>query len=205
MNLDGSGKRQVTFFNDPNPPNASWDEYDSGGRRCSDKAWNPDGTKLVFFSFDGGTGEHYYEDDQYLYILEFSINETGNQQPNKPVKPSGETNGKVGSEYIYTTSTTDPDGDQICYLFDWGDEVSNWDGPYNSGYPVTKSHTWSNQGTYAVKVKAKDTSDAESVWSDPLPVSMPKNKLSNNMLFYNLLEELIGRFPFLERLQSILE
>jgi Tol biopolymer transport system component len=75
MNLDGSGKRQVTFFNDPNPPNSLWVEYDSGGRRCSDKAWNPDGTKLVFFSFENGTGEYYYKDDQYLYILEFFINE----------------------------------------------------------------------------------------------------------------------------------
>jgi hypothetical protein len=100
----------------------------------------------------------------------------GNNAPNKPDTPSGQTNGKAGISYAYSTSTEDLDGDQVWYKWDWGDEVSNWDGPYTSGDPVTTSHIWSNQGTYAVKVKAKDTSDAESVWSDPLSVSMPKNK-----------------------------
>jgi len=101
----------------------------------------------------------------------------GNDAPNKPDTPSGQTNGKTGTSYTYSTSTEDLDGDQVWYKWDWGDEVSNWDGPYNSGDLVYTSHVWSNQGTYAVKVKAKDTSDAESVWSDPLSISMPKNKL----------------------------
>jgi PKD domain-containing protein len=99
-----------------------------------------------------------------------------NQPPNKPSTPSGPTSGKAGTSYTYSTLTTDPEGDQMYYKWDWGDEVSDWDGPYNSGDLVTQSHIWSNQGTYAVKVKAKDTSDVESVWSDPLPISMPKNK-----------------------------
>jgi hypothetical protein len=41
---------------------------------------------------------------------------SGNQVPNKPAKPSGEINAKVGTSYTYTTSTTDPDGDNIEYL-----------------------------------------------------------------------------------------
>jgi hypothetical protein len=36
------------------------------------------------------------------------------------------------------------------------------------------SHIWNTQGSYSIKVKAKDASGAESVWSDPLPVSMPR-------------------------------
>jgi len=108
--------------------------------------------------------------------LAVTITSGVNQPPNKPSTPSGPANGKTGTSYTYSTSTDDPDGDQVWYKWDWGDEVSDWDGPYTSGDPVTTSHTWSNQGTYAVKVKAKDTSDAESVWSDPLSVSMPKNK-----------------------------
>jgi len=99
-----------------------------------------------------------------------------NSPPNKPNMPTGTNSGKAGTSYTYSTSTDDPDGDQVWYKWDWGNEVSNWDGPYTSGDPVTTSHTWPNQGSYAVKVKAKDTSDVESVWSDPLSVSMPKSK-----------------------------
>ena len=126
----------------------------------------------------------------------------GNNAPNKPDTPSGQTNGKTGTSYTYSTSTEDLDGDQVWYKWDWGDEVSNWDGPYTSGDPVTTSHTWSNQGTYAVKVKAKDTSDAESVWSDPLSVSMPKNKAINTP-FTQFLENHPHMFPLLRQLLAL--
>ncbi|MCK5031350.1 MAG: PKD domain-containing protein, partial [Thermoplasmatales archaeon] len=116
------------------------------------------------------------EESPWSDSLSVIIGNGGNTQPNKPETPDGPTSGKTGTSYSYSSSTTDPDGDQVWYKWDWGDEVSNWDGPYNSGDLVTQSHIWSNQGTYAVKVKAKDTSDVESVWSDPLPISMPKNK-----------------------------
>ena len=100
-----------------------------------------------------------------------------NNPPNKPSKPSGPTSGKAGTSYTYSTSTTDPDGDQVYYWFDWGDGTnSGWLGPYNSGQTVSASHTWSERGSYEIKVKAKDTNGAESEWSDPLPITMPKNK-----------------------------
>ena len=31
------------------------------------------------------------------------------------------SSGKPGVEYTYTTSTSDPDGDQVYYWFDWDD------------------------------------------------------------------------------------
>jgi len=126
----------------------------------------------------------------------------GNFPPNKPSMPTGANSGKAGTSSTYSTSTDDPDGDQVWYKWNWGDEVSNWDGPYNSGNPVTTSHTWSNQGTYAVKVKAKDTSDVESVWSDPLSVSMPKNKAINTS-FLRFLENHPHLFPLLRQLLEL--
>jgi len=138
------------------------------------------------------------EESPWSDPLSVIIGNGGNTQPNKPETPDGPTSGKTGTSYSYSTSTTDPDGDQVWYKWDWGDEVSNWDGPYNSGDPVAQSHIWSNQGTYAVKVKAKDTSDVESVWSDPLPISMPKNKAINPFLLF--LERIIERFPIFKQL-----
>ena len=98
---------------------------------------------------------------------------------NPPAKPtiSGPISGRVGRSYTYSSTTTDSDGDQIYYWFDWADGTnSGWYGPYNSGESANMSHTWAAQGSYSVKVKAKDVSGAESVWSDSLEISMPKSR-----------------------------
>jgi len=99
------------------------------------------------------------------------------QPPEKPDRPDGPTSGGVNTEYTYTTSTTDPDGDQVSYLWDWGDGTySIWLGPYNSGATASATHSWSEQGTYSIRVKAKDEHGVQSPWSDPLPVTMPTNQ-----------------------------
>jgi len=93
--------------------------------------------------------------------------------PNTPNMPSGSTSGNAGIEYTYTSNTTDPDGGDLFYLFDWGDGTdSGWVGPYNSGEEASASHRWDEEGDYLVKVKAKDRGDRESDWSDPLIVHM---------------------------------
>ena len=127
-----------------------------------------------------------------------TINAT-NKPPNKPNKPSGITSGKIGTTHSYTTSTTDPNDDYVYYWFDWGDGTnSGWDGPYYSGDNVTLAHAWIGKGTYPIKVKAKDINDNESVWSDPLVISMPKIKIYNQI--EEILYRIFARFPFLEKI-----
>jgi len=127
-------------------------------------------------------------------------------QPNKPATPSGETQGQTGTSYPYSTSATDPDGDKLEYGWDWdGDNVvDQWDDNggsyYPSGTPISTSHAWSADGTYYVKVKAKDIYGAESVWSDPLTVTMPKNNLFINTWFLWFLERFPRAFPILRNL-----
>ena len=116
-----------------------------------------------------------------------------NNPPNKPVKPSGTNSGKINVEYTYTTSTTDPDGDQVYYNWSWGDGTySGWIGPNASGATESIKHKWSVKGSYQIKVKAKDTNGAESPWSDPLPIRMPT---SYNIPMLWLWERLLERFP----------
>ena len=51
-------------------------------------------------------------------------------------------------------------------MFDWGNgNLSSWIGPYSSGGTATTSYAWASAGSYNVKVKAKDSNDAESGWS----------------------------------------
>ncbi len=96
-----------------------------------------------------------------------------NSPPQTPDTPSGITHGEPGISYDYSTSTTDPEGDDIFYWFDWGDGIEgDWLGPYTSGETCTASNTWVDPGIYDVKVKAKDTYDGESNWSDSLSVGI---------------------------------
>jgi len=93
-----------------------------------------------------------------------------NGAPEKPARPSGPTDGIANVEYTYSGNTTDPNGDTIQYMFDWGDgSNSGWLGPYPSGAVVQSQHAWKFGGTYNVKLKAFDGMD-ESQWSDPLAV-----------------------------------
>jgi CubicO group peptidase (beta-lactamase class C family) len=106
-----------------------------------------------------------------------------NKAANIPEKPNGPLNGEVGEKYSYFTSTTDPEGENISYLFDWGDGTnSGWTEYVPSGTIINVSHTWS-KGFFNIRVKAKDSHGTESRWSEPLPVSMPrKNKAIENFL-----------------------
>ena len=109
-----------------------------------------------------------------------------NTPPNTPERPTGPANGKPGTSYLYTTSTTDIDGDQVYYKWNWGDgNFSDWLGPFDSGATASATYSWTNQGTYSIIVKAKDTYGDESGWSDPLAVKMPINQ---NLILFKLLK-----------------
>jgi len=124
--------------------------------------------------------------------------------PCKPWKPSGPPNGNVGTQYTYTTVAHDPNEDNVYYWWDWGDGTnSGWLGSYPSGQQVSASYTWTTEGTYSIKVKAKDTDGKESDWSEPLSVTMPKNKALINTLFLRFLERFPHAFPTLRNLLGL--
>ncbi len=146
-----------------------------------------------------------FDDANYVSVITYEIVVTGadstppdeNSAPLRPPQPDGTISGRFNVMYNYTASTTDPDGDNIYYMFSWGDGTySDWMGPYESGLAVTATHSFT-KGYYSIRVKAKDTLDNESEWSDPLPISMPRGRnLFEN--FYVFIIELLQRiFPFL--------
>ncbi len=121
-----------------------------------------------------------------------------NDPPDKPARPDGPLEGKVGIEHIYSTSTIDPNMENIYYFFDWGDgTVSGWLGPYASGQTVEASHVWLRKDVYEIKVIAQDTNGTKSVWSDPLSVTMPRFKPFNFKFFEWLFERFPNAFPIL--------
>jgi hypothetical protein len=133
------------------------------------------------------------------------ISENINQQPVKPIQPDGKSSGKAGSEYTYSTSSSDPDGDQLYYFWDWGDgNNSGWIGPYDSGEDCSVSYSWKSNGNYSIRVKSEDILGYESEWSDPMSITMPKNKVINRPIL-NFLENHPDIFPILQKLLRLLE
>jgi len=127
-----------------------------------------------------------------------SIKDPSAERPNKPSKPQGQTNGKEGEEYTYTTVTTDPGESDLFYLFDWGDGTdSGWLGPFESGETASGSHIWESQDKYQIKVCAKNMAGSLSEWSDPLVVSMPKGK---DKTFINPLLKILHNYPVIYQL-----
>jgi len=113
---------------------------------------------------------------------------SGEAPPGKPSPPSGSNSGVPGTAYTYTTTNTNPYGDDYYYLFDWDDGTySGWVGPFPSGATGFADHTWSRTGNYQIKVKSKYPNGLESEWSDPLTITMPRIKSVNKPLL-NFLE-----------------
>ncbi len=116
-----------------------------------------------------------------------------NDPPQKPNTPEGPSVGRVGISYSYKTSSHDPNGDVLWYQFDWDDgTVGEWVGPYASNQTVIMSHVWQTKGSFQVKVKAKDAADAESVWSDPLSITLQKTKCVHATLSNVLFDFFVG-------------
>ncbi len=96
-----------------------------------------------------------------------------NKPPETPDQPDGPIHGVEEIQYSFSTQTTDPEGDQIFYMFDWGDGTdSGWLGPYNSGTSADASHAWMEPGDYSIRTMAMDNNSHESSWSDPLNVTI---------------------------------
>ena len=124
----------------------------------------------------------------YSILKTVYVNTINNTPPLTPTITGSKT-GKPREEQEYDIKTTDPDGDDVYYYVDWGDNTtSGWIGPYKSGEKITVTHTWNEKGSYTIKVKAKDIYDAESNWC-LFKISMYRNllyHLSKILSLFNL-------------------
>jgi hypothetical protein len=124
----------------------------------------------------------------------YKLSSIKNNPPDKP-KGSGKTKVDPGKSYTYKASTTDPDGDQVYYMWDWGDgNFSEWLGPYDSGEESETENFWNKGGTYTIKVRAKDEHGGESEWVNPKIKNKPFNV---NPFIVRILQQHPRMFPIL--------
>jgi hypothetical protein len=87
--------------------------------------------------------------------------------------PKGSIVDSIYKKYDYLTKANDIDGDSVSYFFDWGDStVSVWSEFYVPDTQITASHSWNQPGDFIIKVKAKDTKETFSKWSNTLKISV---------------------------------
>lgn len=161
------------------PVITGWVTSSGGGHSMLGVGYNPSANTIFFHDAWDNSLHEVSWDGSYVnlhLIIAFVIQlaSSGTQCPNIPSKPNGPTTCFVGEEYSYSTSTIDPDGDQVSYGWDWNANgiVDEWTSFHPSGSTASISHTWSSPGTYTFKVKAKDVHDAMSDWSDVLTINV---------------------------------
>jgi len=117
----------------------------------------------------------------HTFTIEVETDPYENDPPNIPTITDGFTEACTNFGLVFDISTTDPEGDKILYKVDWGDgQISSWLGNYNSGETCNVLHSWENEGTYTIKVKAKDNQGKTSSWSDGHEISISDFVLVNN-------------------------
>ncbi len=133
------------------------------------------GLYYVYENYSGGGYSKYYF-EAYNVLGDPSVKIWKHEPsgaPDRPDKPDGPAKGAVGFEYNFSSSSIDPEGDKIYYMWDWGDgEFSEWMGPYDSGDTCEASHIWNSDGDFEIKVKAMDENNNQSNWSDPLIITI---------------------------------
>ena len=82
---------------------------------------------------------------------------SSNNPPNSPSFTYGTWSGYNGTIYNYGANATDPDGDNIQYVFNWGDGTANTTTAWSaSGVQGTAHHKWTSPGTYNITVYVYD-------------------------------------------------
>jgi outer membrane protein assembly factor BamB len=120
------------------------------------------------------------------YLHAFSPQES-NTPPGTPII-TGPTTGNAGVEYKYTFFSVDPDNNPVSFYLEWDDGTNpSWSKEYASGETAKIKHTWNNQGSYTISVKARDTFDGESGWAY-FDITMPRNKIISKDFFIQFLQ-----------------
>jgi outer membrane protein assembly factor BamB len=96
-----------------------------------------------------------------------------NHPPDVPAVPTGPSVCFKDTTCTFTTTATDPDGDNVAVRLTWSeDSASKWSAWFASGDTVALTHVWINTGTFEIRAQTMDSRSHVSVWSRPLTVQV---------------------------------
>jgi outer membrane protein assembly factor BamB len=86
----------------------------------------------------------------------------------KPLTPATPWADVANDSLSFFTTSTDPSGLKVCYVFDWDDGSSATTGYFRSGETAWCSHEFAGTAASSIRVKARNEKGAESPWSPSL-------------------------------------
>jgi hypothetical protein len=119
----------------------------------------------------------------------------GTHQPPTAPEIDGPTQGSDGVELCWTFHSDDPDGDQIKYIIDWGDDTTTETECNDPCTPVEACHTYEKKGTYIINSRAMDCPDGLDSDNSTFEVNIPRQRSIRNLLLIRLFELLKIVFP----------
>ena len=152
------------------------------GNPYADGAWYKGTSLTAYYNYD--------------LLLKLAFGSGTNAAPSQALIESGPSSGSVGVSYSYQAKASDPDGDKVKYLFDWGDGQTSSTALVSSNTSASLSHSWQNSGTYVVKVRAEDEHGLQGPWSSSLSVTIARAAIRLHRLqglFRVLLREMQGQ------------
>lgn len=110
-----------------------------------------------------------------------------------PNPPTGITSGGINIDYEYTIATGEVGSN---WKFDWGDGTySDWIEVEESDASISQTHSWSEYGTYNVRVKHRSIYLTYSPWSDSLVVTISEVFDTDGDGWSNQVEDTYGTDP----------
>jgi len=158
---------KIQYYFDWGDGTGEWTDFKKSGETTSKShSWKYLGTyEVKVKAKDTNGAESKWSDPLTINV----VTNPNNNPPNKPDKPDGPSEGWKNIVYTFSTKATDPDGDEIYYIFKWDDNTETRAperGYVESGTRVQANHSWSYWGSYRVRVKAVDINGLESPWSE---------------------------------------
>ncbi|MDP1884395.1 MAG: hypothetical protein Q8L10_03410 [Candidatus Moranbacteria bacterium] len=204
VNWIGDGNEYYYTDLSVNPPSIVLSNSGTASLSCSGLVCtvNSPGTIRLNINFSSTYGKwhwswipgYYYPSSQQICTTEYtelsapdvtipsqaiSYDLTAVSSNNPPAIPviTGPTTGIVNTNYNFTATATDPDGDQLKYGIDWDNNniIDQWlpgTGVVNSGISQTATRQWPTVGAKTFKVNACDSKGGCSAWSSPFRITI---------------------------------
>jgi hypothetical protein len=131
------------------------------------------GWHWYYGEFPGDVGEPPYDNTDFRKGLKIRVA----MYPDKPHTPYNlytiKYKGQSNPYKTYTDKSGIPFDPSVEYRWDWGDgTLSEWLNGYDEGEEWTKQHIFWEEGTYNIRVRAKNSHDLKSIWSDYLTIEV---------------------------------
>ena len=186
--IDPDGNRVKFTFNWGDGTTSTTSLVSSGAYASASHSWSIAPGSIKTFDVSAKATDERGMDSRFSYACRVSIiAEKENHPPAIPSIPTGPISLTSGESGDFSTVSTDPDGDMLKYIFDWGDGSTQTDF-FPSGQEVTASHSWNvpagSTRSYSVRAICADTSYLTSrypYWSEPLIVTVTSRPLAGGL------------------------